>query len=243
MLLAIIPARGGSKGIPRKNLIPLGGKPLIEYTIIAAQKSKHIDHILLSTDDDAIAEFGKKMGLDINYRRPQELAADNTSMIDTLEHAVNWFSEHNGQKPLDTMLLQPTSPLRTSLDIDNAVNVYYQTASTSLVSVHEMHEHPYECIKGIGNDAHYLVVPPKETARRQDYDNSYHYINGAIYIANTDFLFSHRSFVKIGKTHFFPISRERGVDIDTPSDLCIADALLKFKTSGGVGACCKDQTC
>lgn len=228
MLLAVIPARGGSKGILRKNLALLNGKPLIEYTINAAQKSKFIDEILLSTDDENIAEVGRRLGLDVSYRRPVELATDTTSMIDTLEHALLWAELQYGQIPEDTILLQPTSPLRSAKDIDAAAAIFYETASTSLISVNEMAEHPYECIVGSGTNRSFLVTPPGGMVRRQDYSNEYYFINGAIYLAKTSTLLSQRGFMNIKNTYFFPMPRERGVDIDTYLDLYVAEALIKY---------------
>jgi N-acylneuraminate cytidylyltransferase/CMP-N,N'-diacetyllegionaminic acid synthase len=228
MLLAIIPARGGSKGIARKNLAPLNGRPLIEYTIKAAQQSKFINEILLSTDDEEIANVGRQLGLDVSYRRPRELAEDTTSMIDTLEHGINWIESSCGQLPEYTMLLQPTSPLRSVKDIDAAAALFYETSATSLASVHEMGEHPYECIVGSGKHSRYLVEPPVGVARRQDYKNEFNYINGAIYLAETTKLLSQRGFINMGETIFFPMPRERGVDVDTIIDLHIAEALINF---------------
>jgi CMP-N,N'-diacetyllegionaminic acid synthase len=228
MLLAIIPARGGSKGILRKNLVSLNGRPLIEYTIKAAQKSKFINEILLSTDDEEIADVGRQLGLDVSYRRPMELAEDTTSMIDTLEHGLHWIESRFGQLPEDTMLLQPTSPLRSVQDIDDAVAIFYETSVTSLVSVHEMGEHPYECVVGSGNNWSYLVTPPSGIARRQDYKDKFNFINGAIYLAKTRCLLDQRSFININETHFFSMPRERGIDVDAYIDLYIAEALINY---------------
>lgn len=226
MLLAIIPARGGSKGIPRKNLALLNGRPLIEYTLRAALDSKFIDDILLSTDDDEIASFALTLGLDTAYRRPAELALDTTPMIDTLTHGIQWYQKASKNMPQTTMLLQPTSPLRNAADIDHAISTYYEKSTSSLVSVHELNEHPYECIHGEGKDACYLVNPPVGVSRRQDYDNSYYYINGAIYISDTEKLLTRRSFIEIGDTYFLPMPRARGIDIDTPYDLKLSEVLL-----------------
>jgi CMP-N,N'-diacetyllegionaminic acid synthase len=225
MLLALIPARGGSKGIPRKNVTLLNGKPLIEYTIDAALKSASIDEVLLSTDDDEIGRVGKALGLDVSYRRPGELAEDDTPMIDTLEHALQWFEGVRGRLPDEVMLLQPTSPLRSVQDIDDAVGQFRSSGAQSLVSVHPMHEHPFECIRGGGNDWKYLVPPPLEAARRQDYLGDFYFINGAIYLAKTPTLLSRRGFLCPQETVTYVMSRERGVDIDTALDLVVAEVL------------------
>lgn len=232
MLLAIIPARGGSKGILRKNLVSLNGRPLIEYTIIAAQKSKFINEILLSTDDEEIANLGRKLGLDVSYSRPIELAKDTTSMIDTLEHGLRWVESESGKLPDYTMLLQPTSPLRSAQDIDAAVTLFNESSATFLVSVHEMGEHPYECIVGSGKNWSPLVTAPAGMLRRQDYKNNFNFINGAIYLGITTELLSQRSFININETYFFPMPRERGVDVDEYVDLYIAEALISLAKEG-----------
>lgn len=228
MLLAIIPARGGSKGIPRKNLAMLNGKPLIEYTIEAAQQSGCIDEILLSTDDDEIASAGQRMGLDLCYRRPPELGGDATAMIDVLEHGIHWFGKTHGNMPDEIMLLQPTSPLRSANDIAGAVASFRSTGAQSLVSVHPMSEHPCECIIGSGESWEYLVEPPKGAARRQDYKDNFYFINGAIYLAKTEALLSWRSFIRAGETSMYVMPRERGVDVDEALDMVLASAVIMY---------------
>ncbi len=228
MLLAVIPARGGSKGVPRKNLALLNGKPLIQYTIEAAQKSRFIDDILLSTDDDEIAGVGQRLGLDVSYRRPSELAEDATGMIDVLEHGLQWVENIRGKLPDEVMLLQPTSPLRSAQDIDGAIALFRQSGAQFLVSVHPMSEHPCECITGRKNDWRYLVLPPVGVVRRQDYKEDFFFINGAIYLADTRALLSWRSFVHPQETSMFVMPRERGVDIDTDMDMVVAAAMIDF---------------
>jgi len=232
MLLAIIPARGGSKGILRKNLALLRRRPLIEYTIEVALQSPLIDEVLLSTDDDEIAAVGRRMGLDVTYRRPAELAGDATPMIDTLEHGLRWMAEERGGLPDEVMLLQPTSPLRSAEDIAGAVDLFHETAALSVVSVHPMGEHPSECIVGSVRDWDYLVTPPKGAVRRQDYEHRFYFINGAIYLAGTQTLLSRRGFIHPGETAMFVMPRSRGLDIDTPLDLHIAEAIFNRDEAG-----------
>jgi CMP-N,N'-diacetyllegionaminic acid synthase len=228
MLLAIIPARGGSKGIPRKNMALLGGRPLVEYSIEAAKKSRFIDEILLSTDDDEIASVGRHFGLDVSYRRPAELAEDETAMIDTLEHGLHWIGNARGRLPDEVILLQPTSPLRSVQDIDGAIALFNESGAISLVSVHPMGEHPCECIVGNSKEWKYLAPPPGGAVRRQDYENNFFFINGAIYLTGTKTLLSRRSFVYPQETVMFVMPRERGMDIDTYLDLNIAEAIIGF---------------
>ena len=226
MLLAVIPARGGSKGILRKNLALLNGKPLIQYTIEAALQSRFVDQILLSTDDDEIANVGQRLGLDVSYRRPAELAGDGTSMIDSIEHGLHWIEKKSGAMPNDLLLLQPTSPLRTVQDIDGAVTLFRKSDSRSVVSVHPMGEHPCECIVGSATNWHYLVPPPEGAVRRQDYENNFFFINGAIYLINTQTLLSRRRFFYPGESAMYVMQRDRGLDIDTALDLSIAEAVI-----------------
>lgn len=226
MLLAIIPARGGSKGIPRKNLSLLNGRKLIEYSIEAAQRSQYIDDILLSTDDDEIASVGQQLGLDVSYRRPSVLAGDSSSMIDTLEHGICWIEKYKGEMPDEIILLQPTSPLRNVHDIDKAVVLFRDSMAPSLVSVHAMREHPCECIVDNFTTWDYLVTPSENVVRRQDYRHNYFYINGAIYIIKTNYLLSQRKFVTPQDTVVYEMPPERGIDIDNPIDLHIAAAIM-----------------
>src|SRR5580658_8349077 len=118
MLLGFVPARGGSKGIPRKNLIALAGKPLIHYTLEAALACSSLDDLLLSTDDEEIAASCARLGVTTAYRRPPQLASDESSMLAALEDALAWYARAKGHEPDEVALLQPTSPLRAAQDID-----------------------------------------------------------------------------------------------------------------------------
>jgi N-acylneuraminate cytidylyltransferase/CMP-N,N'-diacetyllegionaminic acid synthase len=225
-MLAIIPARGGSKGIPRKNLALLGGKPLIQHTIEAAQQSQSVSRIVLTTDDAEIAALGTSLGLDTRYQRPPKLAQDDTPMAATLTHCLQWVHQAYGACD-EFMLLQPTSPLRTATDIDAAVCLYRENHKNSLLSVNAMSEHPYECVELKAEGWAYLAKNASGASRRQDYNNVYYYyINGAIYITRVE------SFLRSGKMMdedsvcFYPMARERSVDIDETFDLLLAQALL-----------------
>lgn len=133
-IIALIPARGGSKGIPRKNMALCAGKPLIQYTFEAARQSSRLSGIFLSTDDQEIAEFGRRHGIEVPFLRPPALAGDQTPMIDVIRHFMSWLDKHN--IPFDgVMLLQPTSPLRTALHIDESITLFEQEKPNSLVSV------------------------------------------------------------------------------------------------------------
>jgi CMP-N-acetylneuraminic acid synthetase len=225
-IMAFIPARGGSKGIPRKNLALLAGKPLIQYTIEAAQGSKYIDEIFISSEDDEIISFCKSLGVDVQYKRPSGLASDEASMIDTVLDAMEWKKKCGLTCTDNIMLLQSTSPLRNSDHIDAAVMQYLETGAESLVSVHEMVEHPYECVRLISDGWSYLASPPSHSHRRQDYGATFYYINGAIYLARTDFLIREKTFVRESKTSLFFMRPQEGVDIDDAFHLKLAESLL-----------------
>src|SRR3989338_1201278 len=123
-ILGIIPARGGSKSIPRKNIKPLGGKPLIAWTIDAAEQAAVFDRIILTTDDEKIAAVGKQRGIEVPFLRPKELAEDATPTLPVLQHAVQWLKEHEQYEPDAIMLLQPTAPFRQASHIQEAVKVF-----------------------------------------------------------------------------------------------------------------------
>jgi CMP-N,N'-diacetyllegionaminic acid synthase len=219
-VLAIIPARGGSKGIPKKNIANLNGKPLICYTIDAAKKSKTIDRIFLSSNDDEIINVSKKNDLYSLYIRPNELSNDTALTTEAIFHAVDWLKSTESYNPDIIMILQPTSPLRTPEDIDNAVEQFIESSKNCLVSVNEMVEHPYECVKNIETESWgYLEEQDTMATRRQDYNDKFYYINGAIYITTVDFFNKERVFIKENSTSFYIMPPERSVDIDNYSDL------------------------
>jgi CMP-N,N'-diacetyllegionaminic acid synthase len=224
--LAVIPARGGSKGIPRKNLAPLNGRPLIEYTVTTALNCKNLDDVILSTDDDEIASFVSSLGLSDRYRRPKEYATDTAGMFDCVSHCVQWYAAASGLLPDEVLLLQPTSPLRTAADIEAAIETKQRAMTKSVISVHALSEHPYECITHRGNEWRFLAEQTKQSVRRQDYEETFYFINGAIYLTDTRALLESKSFFSLGDTAVYVMPRERGLDIDTPLDLAFAEAIL-----------------
>jgi len=228
MLLAFVPARGGSKGVPRKNLVPLAGRPLIQYTLEAARASAHIDDVFLSTDDEEIAAFGAHHGAATPYRRPPELASDEAPLFAAVEHGIRWYERTHGRLPEELVILQPTSPLRTPQDIDHAIERFRTDRAHTLMSVHVMIEHPYECVTAGKDGWDYLVTPPAGVARRQDYRGKYYFINGALYVARTEALLRERRFVVPGVTQLYEMPRERGIDVDTLADVACAEALLRM---------------
>lgn len=143
--VALIPARGGSKGVLRKNIRPLGGFPLLAYSIAAAQQSISINRVIVSTDDEEIAEIARNYGAEVPFLRPAALATDMSGDFDWISHAFNWLLEHEGQLPRYIVQLRPTTPLREALIIDQAIEKFRKAdGMTSLRSAHEASESPYK---------------------------------------------------------------------------------------------------
>jgi CMP-N-acetylneuraminic acid synthetase len=230
-VVALIPARGGSKGIPGKNLATLGGKPLIVHSIAATKASSIIEHVIVSTDSDEIASVCEAHGVRVPRRRAPEHATDTAGMLCVVEEVLDWCRQ-DGMDDIElVVVLQPTSPLRNASDIDGTIVALRQAQVESAVSVHRMMEHPAECVEVHGADWHFLVQPPQGAAGRQDYEGSFLFINGAVYVATPRFLLENKAlFLEGAKTALYEMDRLRGIDINDPSDLRIADAMLAAST-------------
>jgi N-acylneuraminate cytidylyltransferase len=219
--LGLIPARGGSKGLPGKNTRLLAGRPLLEWTVRAARASGRIDRLILSTDDPAIAKVGAAALCEVPYLRPAALATDTTPMIDVVLHALDTLGESFDM----VVLLQPTSPLRTAEDIAACVDLCRRSAAPSVVAVNPASESPYWMftIDGSQSLARLLPAAPVQT-RRQDLPPAY-LVNGAMYVARTDWLREQRAFIGAG-TKGYVMPAERSVDIDDLGDWATAEALI-----------------
>ena len=226
-VMAFIPARGGSKGILRKNLVPLAGKPLIQYTVEAARTASAVTEIFLSSDDPEIIDFCRGLGLDVEYVRPKELASDTAPMVDAVLDGLRFVEERDGRRPDAVMLLQPTSPLRRAEDIDAAVELFADRGVKSVVSVHEVVEHPYECVRTDGKGWKFLARPERPAYRRQDYAERFYYINGAVYLVDSEHLRETRAFVHEDETALYFMDARHGIDIDEPFDLERAELYLR----------------
>ncbi|MNI57929.1 N-acylneuraminate cytidylyltransferase [compost metagenome] len=227
--LAVITARGGSKGIPLKNIKLLNGIPLINYTIEAALKSHCIDRVLVSTDHEDIANISQNAGALVPFLRPAELSADDTKSIDVIIHAIQYWEKENNSRIDNLILLQPTSPLRTAEDIDAAWGTYIKMKADSLQSVMETDNHPYylrEIANGFLNKFDKTVL--KDGLRRQDLKQLYR-VNGAIYIAARDLVINQRT-LEGHRNASFIMSKEKSVDIDDMFDFRLAEMLIKAKT-------------
>ena len=222
-ILYIIPARGGSKGLPGKNIRLLRDKPLIAYSIDAARNSKYEGTILVSTDDKAIADIAKQYGAEVPFIRPAELSNDCAATTDVIFHTINYYKEHNRNFDL-IILLQPTSPLRISEDIDNAIKLMMEKKAEAIVSVCEAEHHPLwaNTLPADGSMRSFIREEIKGKNRQQL--PQYYRLNGAIYISTIEALTKHKSFIH-DKTIAFQMPIERSVDIDNEIDFKLAEIL------------------
>lgn len=228
-ILAVITARGGSKGVPRKNIRPVCGKPLIAYSIETALTVRdRLYRIIVSTDDPEIAEVSRQYGAEVPFMRPPELAEDKTPTLPVLQHAVR-FVEEQDKICLDwILLLQPTSPCRTSEDILAALDLAHAGGCDSIISVVQVATHPL-FIKRIENDQ---LLPfsesfaEKEGARRQDARPPAYVRNGAIYLTRRDVLMERNS-IWGGFIRPYVMPPERSANVDSELDLIVAELMLR----------------
>jgi len=220
-ILAVITARGGSKGVKRKNVRLLGGKPLIAWTIEEGLKSEYIDRLVLSSDDEEIIKYALNYGCEVPFVRPVELAKDTTPGIDVILHVLNCIKEYDY-----VVLLQPTSPFRSVDDIDNCIYNCITNEVDSLVSVVEVDKPPHWMYRLDGQSKlHPLLEENNIYSRRQDIPTTYS-LNGAVYVANVNWLQLNKSF--LGKeTKGYVMPKERSVDIDSEFDFLYCETLLK----------------
>ena len=222
-VLAIIPARGGSKGVPRKNIREVAGKPLIAWTIEEAQKSRYIDRIVVSTDDLEIAETAGQWGGEVPFMRPTELAQDDTPGIAPVIHMLTHI-----QPVYDlVVLLQPTSPLRTVEDIDGAISLMMSRKARACVSMVEPDKSPY-WMYSLDSSGKLLPLLDGDYACRQEIPAVYA-LNGAVYVAESSWLVRMRTFIT-DETVAYIMPKDRSIDIDTETDLAISAIIL----SGGL---------
>jgi CMP-N,N'-diacetyllegionaminic acid synthase len=220
-ILAVIPARGGSKGVPHKNLREIAGKPLIAWAIEAGRQSQYIDRLILSSEDPEIIRIAQSWGCEAPFVRPAELARDETPGIEPVLHAVSALPERYDY----IMLLQPTSPLRLAEDIDSCVETCLRHHAVACITVNEVDQHPLWMCR-LDDSRHLVPLIDQKSLpdRRQDLPKVY-ILNGAVYVARTAWLQQHRTFLTAETVaHIMP--RERSVDVDTELDLKICQLLL-----------------
>lgn len=224
--LYIIPARGGSKGIPGKNIKPLAGKPLIAYAIDAAREAGGADsHIILSTDYKEIADTARGLGLPVGYMRPAELATDKSGSREVILDAMDW-ADRQGIEYDCVVLLQPTSPMRTADDITGALALYSNDIDM-VVSVTQAATNPYYNCFETDPESGYLHISKGDgtLTRRQDAPKAWEY-NGAVYVINPETI-RRQPLGMFARRIPFEMPRERSIDLDTPTDWLVAEALMQ----------------
>lgn len=225
-ILGVITARGGSKGIPGKNIKELGGKPLIVYTIEAAKKSSLITHLIVSTDDEATAEIARSAGAEVPFMRPAELAQDDTPHVPVMQHAIGFMEEQLGE-PFDyAVILQPTSPFRLPEDIDVTLQTLIDAGADSAVTLMEVSssEHPIKIKKIEEGRVLPYGAPEPEGIRKQDLPPAYKR-SAAVYAMKRDLLMNGRLYGEHVVGHVVP--SERSIDIDYPLDWIKAEYMLE----------------
>lgn len=224
--LAIIPARGGSKRLPRKNVLELAGKPLIAWTIEAALQSRYIDRVIVSTDDEEIAQAARQCGADVPFLRPEALARDETTSIDVLNHALQEL-ENRGERYRYLVLLQPTSPLRSAAHIDAAIALLLDKQADAVVSVAEL-DHPVEWSNTLPENLSLDGFFPARYRgmRSQDLPKRYR-INGAIYITDVKRFRKENALVYDGNSFAYIMDRRVSIDVDEETDFLLAKALME----------------
>jgi len=225
-ILALIPARGGSKGIPHKNIAPLAGRPLIAWSIDAALQSGCFTHTIVSTDDEKIAEVSRQYGAEVPFLRPAELSRDETPGLEVCEHALHWMEQNRGEQFDHLFLLQPTSPLRLTEDILGAVRLLEGKNAPGVIGVCEASPHPY-LARRIDSDGRLSEMFPDVdgTRRRQAFPDAY-VVNGAVYLATREAVLDRRTLHPAGALAYV-MPPERSLDIDTPWELRLAEFIMQ----------------
>ena len=220
-VIGIIPARGNSKGVPKKNIKSLSGTPLIGWTIKEARKSKYIDKLILSSDNQEIISVAKRYGLEAPFLRPSELAQDDTIPTEVIIHALKKCPGFDF-----IVVLQPTSPFRKAEDIDDAIWKIVNSGAPACVSITLTDKSPYWMFRIDQEERLSLLFPDKPVAANRQEQPETYAINGAVYVANVKYFLERRSFI-CPETIGYIMPRSRSIDIDDDMDFLIAKALMK----------------
>lgn len=226
-MIAIIPARGGSKGLPGKNTRLMNGKPLIAYTIEAAKEAKCIDRVIVSTDSDEIAKVAREYGAEVPFMRPCELAGDNASAIDVYIHAIDFLNCEKEEKIKKFMVLLPTAPLRKAEHICEAFDFFYENKASTLISIKEA-DTPVTWYMNKYENGHIVNAGfgVGDAVSNRQVNSKYYVPNGAIYILDYMLLKEKRTYYD-DKTIGFEMAVEDSVDIDTLLEFKFAEMLIK----------------
>lgn len=227
-ILFVVTARGGSKGVPRKNIKLLGGMPLIAYKIIAAQKCRYEKRILVSTDDEEIAKVGRKYGAEVPFMRPAELSTDSASSADVVLHAMNWIKDNSKEKYDYVCLLEPSSPFASYKDFDKAFELIQEADADTLLGMKEV-DVTSNFIHSLDEDGKlsefYYAIKDLKSIRRQDQAKEYT-MNGCMYIAKWDYFMKNKLFHSENSVPYI-MSEENSIEIDTMLDYEIACRIVE----------------
>lgn len=233
-VLAVIPARGGSKGVPRKNIRLLAGKPLIAYSIDVARACSMIDRVVVSTDDMEIAHVAKECGAEVPFIRPAELAQDDTPEWRVWQHAIRSLSGEAGQPPIEIFVcLSPTSPLRAVEDVEACIRALKESDADLVLAVKSAERNPYFNMVVLDESGYaQIVIPPSQTIYRRQSAPAVYDITTVVYAARPKFILNAESMFH-GKVKAITVPAERAVDIDTELDFRIAEMMMRerLKTS------------
>jgi N-acylneuraminate cytidylyltransferase/CMP-N,N'-diacetyllegionaminic acid synthase len=225
-MIVLIPARGGSKGLPGKNIKSFQGKPMIEHSIAMAKKSSLVEDVFVSTDCEEIVKVAKQAGAKVPFLRPTELASDTSLAIDAYLHFIHYY-QTNIKKLNEIMILLPTSPLRVVDDINKGIKLFYEKDADSVISCVKMN-HPLSWIRDINSDGR-LTVPIESNMKNRQDDKVMYLPNGSIYIFKTSIL--EKKLYYTDKTYALEMPRERSVDIDTELDFFLAEKFYERQNS------------
>lgn len=226
-ILGITLARGGSKSVPRKNIKPIMGHPLLAYTIAEAKRSKYLTRYLLSTDDPEIQAVGREYGAEAPFLRPAEFSTDTASSVSALQHAVKWAEENEGVRYDYVIEMMATNPLKTSDDIDAVIEKLVMTQADSVIAVHKLDDHHPIRIKKIVDD--YIVdfcLPEIPESRRQDLKPDAYIRSGSIYGLKRDHLVVEGRRYGSKNSRPYILAPEKAVNVDTELDFLVADKIL-----------------
>lgn len=228
MILGIIPARQGSIGVPGKNMIDLGGRPLLDYTLATAEQCTQLDRIILSTNMPEAIDFirGRYSRIEIPFIRPDYLATSTASMVDVVLHCVDYLQKNEGVQVDVIVLLQPTCPFRLVSEVEQAITVFQEQKIDSLMGVSRVWHHPSDYVYRDGRDPQKFsfVLRDPSWVQRQDFPEVF-FNTGALYICHSNYLRETRHFYD-ENSFLFQMSEETMIDIDSPFDLKIARGLL-----------------
>lgn len=227
--IAFIFARGGSKGLPGKNIRSFGGRPLIAWSIEHAKSVGRIKRVIVSTDSNEIAQVARQYGAEVPFIRPAQFATDTSSEWVSWQHALNYLLETNAEMPEAMVSVPATAPLRLPIDIENCLDVYEKGDADIVITVSDAHRSPYfNMVKNNKNGTVGLIVPPRSYAfRRQDAPVAYD-MTTVCYVANPEFVMTHNAIFE-GRVKASLVPIERAIDIDTFMDFQIAEFLLSTR--------------